>query len=99
MELIQIHERTWGMDTYPNRPSLAELLSRPIVVFWSSDEKTAAKRSIATVHDKLEELNEMLLGMILANKVTAYPQRRLQRIFVNQKPIQIHGLKLIISDP
>jgi hypothetical protein len=99
-ELIQIHERSWGMDTYPGRPSLHELLTRPIVVFWTGDEKAAAatRRSIATVHNTLDELNDVLLSMILAAKVTAQPSRRIQRIFINQKSVDITGVKLLISD-
>ncbi len=34
MEMVQLHERTWGLEQYGGRPSLAELLSRPIVVMW-----------------------------------------------------------------
>ena len=98
MELIQIHERTWGMDTYPGRPSLSDLLSRPLVVFWAGDEKGGTRRSIATVHDTIDELNDALLSMILASKVTAHPAHRLQRIFINQKPAEVVGLKLILSD-
>jgi hypothetical protein len=98
MELIQLHERTWGMDTYPGRPSLHDLLNRSVVVFWSGDDKAGNRRSIATVHDSVDDLNDVILAMILANKVTAHPNRRLQRIFVDQKPAEIVGLKLILSD-
>lgn len=37
MELVQIHEREWGTEMYPNRPSLADLLSAPIVAVWTGE--------------------------------------------------------------
>ena len=76
MELVQAHERGWGMDQYPGRPTLAEMLGRPVVVFWTGDDKTGKGRFTVSVHDRVEELNEILLNMILAGKVTPSSQRR-----------------------
>lgn len=96
MELIQSHERGWGTEQYAERPSLADLLNRPVVVFWSSNDKSG--RFTVTVHDHVEELNPILLDMILASKVTPSSKRQLSRIFVKQKSVTIKGVKLIISD-
>ncbi len=98
MELIQAHERSWGMDQYPGRPSLADLLSRPIVVFWSGDDKTGKGRFTISVHESADELNDIILNMILASKVTPSSTRRLSRIFVKQKPVKVTGVRLLISD-
>jgi hypothetical protein len=98
MELIQAHERSWGTDQYADRPSLADLLQRPIVVLWTGDDKSGKARFTITVHNRIEEVNEIILTMILANKITPSVNRRLSRIFVKQKPAIIKGLNLIIGE-
>src|SRR5687768_2797894 len=97
MELVQAHERGWGMEQYQNRPSLADMLSRPIVVFWAGEDKTDKGRSTISVHDQVEELNEILLTRILAGKVSASSKRRLARLFVRQKTVQVTGVRLLIE--
>ena len=98
MELVQTHERGWGTEQYPGRASLTDLLQRPVVVFWTGDDKTGKGRFTVSVHDHVEELQSVLLNMILASKVTASTNRRLSRIFVKQKPVTIKGIKLIVSE-
>ena len=99
MELIQAHERGWGMEQYVGRPSLADMLGRRIIVFWTGDDKTGKGRMTVTVHDSAEELNEIVLGMIVASKVTPSSQRRLARMFVEQKVVKISGVRLLIEHP
>jgi hypothetical protein len=100
MELIQAHERSWGMEQYPGRPTLAELLHRPVVVFWVDLDKTKTSkgRYIVTVHNTVDELNPILLDMILAGKVTPSAMRRLSRIYIKQKAVKITQLQLILSE-
>ncbi|MEP7284311.1 MAG: hypothetical protein ABI947_00925 [Chloroflexota bacterium] len=93
-ELIQSHERSWGTEEYSARPSLTDLLQRPVVVFWTGEDKANKGRFTISVHDRVEELNDILLNMILASKVTASSSRRLSRIFVKQKAVKIKGLHL-----
>ena len=97
MELIQLHERAWGMDQYPGRPSLSDLLQRPIVVFWAGDDKAGKGRFTLSVHNEVEELNSIVLSMILSNKVTVSSNRKLSKIFVNQKLVNITGVRLLVG--
>ena len=99
MQLVESHERTWGTESYPGRPTLSDLLRRPVVAFWSGDDKSGKARLTASVHDQVEELNDILLGLVIAGKTTPSSNRRLARLFVKQKPVKVHGLKLIVSDP
>src|SRR5262249_53317499 len=98
-ELVQVHERGWGTEQYPGRPSLADLLNRPVVAFWAGEDKSGKGRFTISVHDDLEELQPILLNMILASKQTPSSNRRLSRIFVGQKPVAIKGIKLILAEP
>jgi len=56
IDLVQAHERTWGTQSYPDRPSLAELLSAPIVAWWKA-AKADDDKIRATVHNDLEDLD------------------------------------------
>lgn len=97
MELIQAHERGWGMEQYVGRPLLADMLSRRIIVFWSGDDKSGKGRFTVSVHESADELNDIILSMILAGKVTPSTQRRLVRIFVDQKVVKVTGVRLLIE--
>ena len=99
MQLVESHERTWGTEPYPGRPSLSDLLHRPVVAFWSGDDKSSKARLTASVHDQIEELNDILLGLVVAGKIAPSSNRRLSRLFVQQKPVKIHGIRLVVSDP
>ncbi len=110
MELVQLHERSWGMEQYPGRPSLSELLSSPVVVMWTGEVKSASypsrhasepgvpPRFMFTAHKHVDELNEVLLNMVLSNKVTPSSSRRLVKIYLNQKPIKVKGLRLLLAE-
>jgi hypothetical protein len=99
MQLVESHERTWGTEQYPGRPSLSDLLHRPVVAFWSGDDTANKGRFTVSVHDQIEELNDILLNMIVAGKVTASSNRRLSRIFVKHKPVKVQGVRIIVSEP
>lgn len=99
MELVQAHERGWGMEQYAGRPTLNDMLTRPVVVFWSGDDKSSKGRFTVTVHEHPHELDSLILTMILSGKVTLSSNRRVARIFVKQEPVKITGLHLQFSTP
>ncbi len=98
MELIQAHERGWAMEQYPGRPALADMLSRPVVVFWSGDDKSGKGRFTISVHNHVDELNDLCLSMILAGKATPASGRKLVRIFVKQMAVKVTGVRLVLAD-
>jgi hypothetical protein len=56
LEIVQLHERTWGQEQYPNRPTLAQLISAPIVALWSGKLNLSSStrgRSVASLRDQL----------------------------------------------
>ncbi|MDL1921181.1 hypothetical protein FBQ95_01065 [Chloroflexi bacterium CFX3] len=115
MELVQLHEREWGTEIYPNRPSLADLLNAPIVAMWTGDaprptslsgrggmgrlavETTLPRRFLLSVHQRLEELDPLLLSMVVAGKPSPTANRKLLRLFVGQKPIKVLGVRLLLD--
>lgn len=114
LEIVELHERMWGTEQYPQRPKLSDLLSSPIVVLWieqqsrtSADQPHRTTRlGAAEAKDRYfklscyatpEELNEALLSVLLASKVTAHPFRKLSRVFIKQKPVAIKGVRLVVE--
>ena len=110
MDLIQLHERSWGMQSYAGCPSLTALISGPVVCMWEGERplvtpsrrgsETHAEqgRFALTVHEHVDELHNILFEMLVAGKTTPKEKRRLARIFVNQKEVHIKGLRLLLAE-
>lgn len=99
MELVQHHERGWGLEQYPERPTLIDLLNQPVVVFWSGMDKSPQQRLTASIHSSVDELNHVLLKLILASKTTPTSAQRLFRLFVNKQIVEVKGISLILDNP
>lgn len=97
MQYIELHERAWGMDKYPDRPSLQQLLTAPVVAFWYLYDKRES-RYIATLHKDLAELNAYVSRIVVHNSKVRMPERRLTKLFVNRKPVIIRGVRLLVSE-
>ncbi|MCS6872929.1 MAG: hypothetical protein NZ571_15900 [Anaerolineae bacterium] len=114
MELVQLHEREWGTELYPNRPSLADLLNAPIVAVWVgeptrspttsarsklhvSSSSATRSRIMLSVHRRLEELDPIILSLVLAGKNTPLANRKLLYLFVQQKPVKVLGVRLLLE--
>jgi hypothetical protein len=110
MELIQMHERSWGMQTYPGRPSLTELITGPVVAMWEGERPLVSPsrrgssaipehgRFMLSVHQHVDELHGLLYAMLVAGKPLPKDKRRLARIFVEQKEVHIKGLRLLLAE-
>lgn len=92
---VELHERAWGMDTYSGRPKLEDILSAPIVTFWYP-AKGRESRQTVMLFATMKELNEYISSLVLESKVRQ-PDKRLARLFVKQKRVQIKGVQLIAA--
>lgn len=92
LELVQAHERAWGTEDYPNRPTLAQFLAAPIVIWWKAADPAEA-RLMASVHEDLDALNKYATRILLHSR-TALPDKRLQSVFVNQKKSAVRGVSV-----
>jgi len=99
MELVQLHERMWGMEQYPQRPSLANLIGAPIVAMWVSGERRAAdvkratsatpERFMLTCHQTFEELDALVTSVVVSGSASFAAYWKLSRLYVNQKPVKV----------
>ncbi len=95
MGLVELHERNWGTDTYPERPRLSDILDAPVVVFWNSADKNES-RHIVTLHDNLNQLNKYFEDLFL-NQKTRRIDRRISRIYRNREEVKVKGLRLVFD--
>ncbi len=113
VELVQLHEREWGTELYPSRPSLVDLLNAPIVVVWTAPQPLGAQqraprlrqpaeshtpsRFTLSVHRRLEELDPIILAMVVAGKAAAFSNRKLLYLFVEKHPVKVLGVRLLLE--
>lgn len=95
MGYVQIHERAWGTDDYKGRPKLTEILAAPIVAFWYSTQQGEA-RLLVSLYDHIDELEEEISTLFLHSR-TRPIERRLFRLFYQQKRLHVEGLQLILT--
>jgi hypothetical protein len=93
LHYVQLHERAWGSDPYPQRPRLADILKAPVVAFWYPTARHEYRLQI-TLHRSLQEVETHLVQMLLHTK-TQPPTRRLSRLFVKGQQVRIKGLNIL----
>lgn len=106
IDFAQEHERAWGNESYTNRPSLADILNAPVVVFWKpiiqQEDNPRAKnapppiRETITVHQELGEIEQYLTKLLF--RVGFNPlDRQLVRIFHKGARVKIKGMKILFD--
>lgn len=95
MDMVQFHERAWGLETYSGRPELSEILMSPVVAFWYKTEKGADgktdNRFKIVLYENLDAIQDHLAKLILRSGVQT-PQERLGRIFAKGKEVRVRGV-------
>ena len=90
MDYVQHHERVWGIEQYPNRPTLSQILEAPVVVFWQKigPENLQNRRFTVRLHDNLDAIEAHYTSIIFAKTVLA-PTEQIHRIFQKGKRLKI----------
>lgn len=91
MGYVELNERAWGLDKYPGRPALDEILAAKAVAFWRVNTTDPGYR--VTLHRTIGELEQYAYDLLIHSN-TRKPDRRLAKLFINQKPARIAGLRL-----
>jgi hypothetical protein len=92
IELVELHERKWGIQLYPGRPTLAQLMSAPLVVLW-----TVKGRFILTVHNTPHDLNEFVYQVITGG-IQDMPERKLGQVYYEKAPLDLR-VRLVNNKP
>lgn len=95
MDYVQHHERVWGVEQYPHRPTLVQILEAPVVVFWQKigPENLQNRRFTVRLHDNLEEIEAFYTAMIF-NKTVNAPTEQIHRIFQKGKRLKIQSVEV-----
>lgn len=107
LEVIQEHERKWGTEQYPNRSTLAALLSAPIVIGWvepliskfptAASAVSAPARMQLKAYQDADQVNAELYNMLMLSSKVAVPFRKIAQVYVKQQPVTVEGLRLIFA--
>lgn len=98
IEYVQHHERVWGVEHYPQRPSLADMLGADIVVFWQllGPENIQNQRFRVTLHDTLNEIENYYTKIVFRSQIDP-PKERIHRIWRNQKRIRVTDVQVNLT--
>ena len=94
MSAVEEHERSWGQETYPKRPSLIEILSAPVVVFWQSTEKM--EPPTITLHETLNDIEKHFVRLLIARNAEL-PAKRIVWVFQDQQRLIIKGMNIVFG--
>ncbi|MBK9123189.1 MAG: hypothetical protein IPM16_08725 [Chloroflexi bacterium] len=89
IDRVQEHERAWGNEGYPDRPSLADVLNAPVVAFWHVVKAgKPAERQIITLHEDLSTLEQWYVKAVMRSAV-ALPDRLLAAAYLDGRRVRI----------
>jgi hypothetical protein len=91
MHWVQLHERSWGNDSYRDRPALQQILTSPIVAFWYPVDYRRDERFTCTLHQTVGEIEAYFLNLLI-HTTKPPPKRRLYRLYMTGRQI---GLKRV----
>ncbi len=100
--IVQQHERTWGMESYPGRPDLEAILAAPVVAFWAGEakdtprQKTQTERYTVTLHKDLSDVERYITSLVLRLAIEL-PKRRLARLFVKGVEVRVKGVQVVFE--
>ncbi|MFW5748071.1 MAG: hypothetical protein ACOCYT_00510 [Chloroflexota bacterium] len=93
---VEKHEREWGNQSYPGRPTLMEIMTAPIVIFWEGKEKRV--HEVISLHQSLDEVERYFLRMLIARKSNSEDNQRVADIFKDQKRMTIKSVNIVFGE-
>jgi hypothetical protein len=94
LKTIEEHERSWGTESYVQRPSLFQIMSSPVVVFWETPADK--KHATITLHQSLQDIEKHFLRILVARNKKA-PPKRITQVFENQEKVVIKGVRIVFG--
>jgi hypothetical protein len=99
LDHVELHERAWGNESYLGKPSLVDIMSSPIVVFWKprdlNDKKYQGLHTI-TLHENIRDVENYLLKM-LTRAALDHPDRYMYRIYDNKHRVILKTIRFVFS--
>lgn len=92
MERVQTHERDWGNELYPDRPSLVDILSASVVTFWQPTDPKV-KNPYIVLYNDLREVEKWFIQTLMRVHVSS-PDRRLIAIYENRRKVRIKSVRV-----
>jgi hypothetical protein len=97
LDFVQAHEREWGKESYPGKPSLAQMLESPVVVFWRPTSDKVKTRMTATMYADMKGIEDHFVKLVTRSQIEP-PKNRIAHIFHNQKSMRIRGVRIEFAE-
>ena len=97
LDFVQAHEREWGKESYIGKPSLAQFLESPVVVFWKPTNPKDKPRMTATLYADMKGIEDHFIKLVTRAQIEV-PKQRIAHIFKNQKSMRIRGVRIEFSE-
>jgi hypothetical protein len=91
IDRVQTHERNWGNNTYNGRPTLNDILTASVVIFWEHKDKKIAET--ITLHADLKDVERYFLRLMFT-KQGLEGDRRISDVYQAQKRMIVRGIKI-----
>jgi len=94
LQYVELHERTWGDDMYPDRPGLEDILSAEIVAFWRVSRRGKLEPNYRiTLHDNLIEVERRISKAFVRMHLES-PKERFICAFKGDDEIRAVGVRI-----
>jgi hypothetical protein len=94
MQWVEAHERSWGTKEYPGKPTLTEILSAKIVIFWKIDDRQ--NRYTVSLHSGGQDVEQTFLKLLFGTPMSEFKQP--VRIFQEQKRYIVKAIRFIFGE-
>lgn len=97
LDFVQAHEREWGKDSYPGKPTLKQMLESPVVVFWKPNHTKEQGRMTASLYADMKGIEDHLIKLVFRAQIEL-PKQRIAHIFKDQKSMRIRGVRVVFAE-
>ncbi len=97
MSLVQLHERTWGNQTYSGRPTLKDIMDAPVVTIWRPIKEDKQQRFTIKTHKSTDDVEQYMTKLLFRAHIKL-PEERLVRVFVNHKQVVVKAVRILFQE-
>lgn len=93
LRVVSLHERWWGQEEYPGRPTLKQILEAKVIAFWLPPKGSPLPYTV-TIHNDLRDIEKYLLAIVIHSE-QEMPRLRLAAIFKNRKRVRVKSVQIV----
>lgn len=97
LDWVQLHERVWGTEIYPGKPSLEQIMDAPVVTFWRPMHKRDKNlRYKIRLHTSLKDVERYYTKLMFRSGIEQ-PKETIARIYVEQERYTVQAVRILFK--